>query len=303
MKIFLTGSNGFLGSKIYDQLSDKHQITKIEKKEQISENFLTFQSFFKTKNELFKNNSLLIHSAGCASSNSREKKYKQSDQFISNEILTRDVLNSAKKKGINKIIFFSSSKVYKNNLNKLDESSPIEDSCFYSRSKIMAEKYCEEYSDETFKVIVLRLPTIYGKDNKSYLKYFRKLADIALPLPLKAFDQKKSFVSIYNLLTIIEFLIIFDWEKFNNFEIFNCSDDEDLSISELFSTYKKNFHRKDNQFYIYKSFLKLFFFLINNLKAYETLNHQLRLNVNKLKSLGWKRRFTVAESLKLSYKS
>lgn len=303
MKIYLTGSNGFLGSKIYDHLLGSHQVTKIEKKDQVGEKSLTFQSFFNSEDDSFNNNSLLIHSAGCANTSSHEKNYKQSDQYISNEILTRDVLNSAKRKGINKIIFFSSSKVYKKNLDILDESCPIEDTCFYSRSKIMAEKYCENYSDETFKIIVLRLPTIYGEDNKSYLKYIRKLADIALPLPIKALDQKKSFISICNLLTIVEFLIGSDWEKFNDFEIFNCSDDEDISISELFSNYKKNFHRKDNQFYIHKPLLKLFFFLINNLKAYETLNNQIRLNVNKLKSLGWKKRFTVAESLELNYKS
>ena len=68
---------------------------------------------------------------------------------------------------------------------------------FYGDSKLQADVAVRELADDTYKVIVLRPPMIYGKDSKGN---YRTLAKLAKKLPIfPDVDNERSMLYIENL--------------------------------------------------------------------------------------------------------
>jgi nucleoside-diphosphate-sugar epimerase len=112
----------------------------------------------------------------------------------------------------------------------------------YGRSKLEAEKYIvaelEKWESHEIegkkdngwkKVYILRPCMIHGPGNKGNMNLLFKLQQKGLPWPLGAFDNKRSFCSIDNLIFIVRQIIE------NNVEpgIYQVADDEALSTNEL----------------------------------------------------------------------
>ena len=78
----------------------------------------------------------------------------------------------------------------------------------YSKSKYQAEniitKLCQDaYTDYT----IIRSPLVYGNNLKGNFKRLIRLLEKNLPLPFKSINNKRSYVSIYNLIDFIEICI------------------------------------------------------------------------------------------------
>jgi UDP-glucose 4-epimerase len=109
-----------------------------------------------------------------------------------------------------------------------DKPNPAED---YAVSKFEAEtglKALLQGTDTEF--VIIRPPLVYGLNAKGNFGHLFKLAQKRLPLPLGAINNKRSLVSLDNLVDLISTCIAHPNAKN---ETFMVSDDHDVSTTEL----------------------------------------------------------------------
>ena len=101
----------------------------------------------------------------------------------------------------------------------------------YGKSKLLAEHYIfSKDIPQGKRVFVLRPCMIHGPGNKGNLNLLYKIVSKNIPWPLGAFENKRSFCSIDNLMFILKQLI--EREDIPS-GIYNVADDEPLSTNEL----------------------------------------------------------------------
>jgi nucleoside-diphosphate-sugar epimerase len=124
----------------------------------------------------------------------------------------------------------------------------------YGKSKLLAEQYIfSKEIPEGKRVYVLRPCMIHGPGNKGNLNLLYKLVSKNIPWPLGAFENKRSFCSIDNLMFIFKELI--EREDIPS-GIYNVADDEPLSTNELIRLIAQSQNRSPNLWNISKKFIQ-----------------------------------------------
>lgn len=250
MNIAVTGSNGFIGSNLKKYLLENYsEINLIEinraKKEKSVRNEYTYDEFLSLKVQT--NIDIFIHLG------SPNYDFSDDDSIkLGIEDLTEKILIKLSKYNCKKFIYFSSCKVYgessfkKTVYSEQTKPKPITD---YAKSKLNAENLVIKKSNKyKYNYLIYRLPFVYGKNFKSNLAKILKIIDLSLPIPSisNQFNLKKSFLSIENLLAIINENIKNDKTIDNN--TFNLSDLDSISVDDFLKIYKK--HKKSRSFII-----------------------------------------------------
>ena len=146
---------------------------------------------------------IIYHVAGIAHADvgnvSEETKRKY---YEVNTGLAVSVAEKAKREGVKTFIFMSSMIVYGESApygkrKVIDATTIPQPANFYGDSKLQADVAVRELADDTYKVIVLRPPMIYGKGSKGN---YRTLAKLAKKLPIfPNVDNERSMLYIENL--------------------------------------------------------------------------------------------------------
>ncbi|QEC52146.1 nucleoside-diphosphate-sugar epimerase [Anseongella ginsenosidimutans] len=129
-------------------------------------------------------------------------------------------------------IYFSSVKAVADTvLGVLNEDVAANPKTSYGESKYKAEQYLlSKELPEGKRIFILRPCMIHGPGNKGNLNLLYNVVKKGIPYPLAAFENRRSFLSINNLLFVIEQLL-------NNPAIpggiYNIADDEPLATSEV----------------------------------------------------------------------
>lgn len=210
MKILMTGSHGFVGSNLIEALGFAYNIIRWDVRE----------------DKPLQECDAVIHLAGLAHDTKRGKtsegRWKNEDYFRVNTELTKKIFNMFLKSGAKKFVFFSSIKAQ-------------DGDTAYAKSKKLAEDYIlSKFQDSSFRfqdkqVYILRPCMIHGKGNKGNLNLLVKWVKKGLPWPLAAFENKRSFASMENVVFVISELLEKDVES----GIYNICDDEAVSTNEL----------------------------------------------------------------------
>ncbi|HEY5589744.1 MAG TPA: NAD-dependent epimerase/dehydratase family protein [Paludibacter sp.] len=253
MKILISGYTGFIGSNLTKKLS---------------ENILYGVDIFQ-KNSVVKHFGwealgdcvdldCIVHLAGKA----HDTKNTSSEQeyFDINVGLTQKIFQHFLKSTASKFILFSSVKAVADSVTgeQLTEEVIPNPKTPYGKSKLEAERYIlsevekwregekakgrmgdketGRWGDESNepvhidkKVYILRPCMIHGPGNKGNLNLLFDIQQKGLPWPLGAFENKRSFCSVDNILFVVQQLI----EKNIEPGIYQVADDEALSINEL----------------------------------------------------------------------
>jgi nucleoside-diphosphate-sugar epimerase len=108
----------------------------------------------------------------------------------------------------------------------------------YGKSKLLAEEYIlSKRIPQGKRVYILRPCMIHGPGNKGNLNLLYKFASKSIPWPLGAFENKRSFCSIDNLMFIIKEMIERDDIPSG---VYNVADDEALSTNDVISILAKS---------------------------------------------------------------
>jgi nucleoside-diphosphate-sugar epimerase len=257
MSIFLTGSSGFVGSSVLNYFG--------------SDSIIQFK-----RGDVFKidSESTVIHLAGKA--HDLKKTTNSNEYYQVNTELTQKVFDAFLASDAKVFITLSSVKAvadeFEGELSEAQLPNPL---THYGKSKLLAEQYI--FSKEIPKgkrVYVLRPCMIHGLGNKGNLNLLYKIVSKNIPWPLGAFENKRSFCSIDNLLFIFKELI--EKEGIPS-GVYNVADDEPLSTNELICLISQSQNRKPRLLKIPKGFIDLAAGLGDKL--------HLPLNIERLKKL------------------
>ncbi len=158
--ILVTGSSGFIGSKIIEKLSKSKVLTDSYNSKRID---------LRNINQVLNMDSVdtVIHLGGKIPS----KELKWNDYFENNVSGTLNILEYCIKKKVKKLIYVSSYVYGKPEYCPIDEKHPINPHNAYSWSKYFAERLCQFYCNRSkLNLIILRPFNIFGESmNEGFL--------------------------------------------------------------------------------------------------------------------------------------
>jgi len=243
--VLLTGATGFLGRQIVNQLgkdSDYLLRTAVRKKSASQEGLLHEEvnvqdiSLPMDWSSALKECDFIIHTAARAHIMNETAINPLHEYHAVNVDGTMNLARQAAAHGVKRFIFLSTIKVNgeETSLGNCYTSSDIPNPQDpYAISKYKAEKALQALALETgMEVVIIRPPMIYGPQVKGNFLRIINWLKRGFPLPLKAIKNKRSFVSVYNLVDLI--IHCLNHPRAAN-QIFLVSDGEDVSIAELLS--------------------------------------------------------------------
>lgn len=153
----------------------------------------------------------IFHVAGIAHADVGKVTEEQKALYYKvNTDLTIECAKKAKEDGAKQFIFMSSIIVYGESagLGKefvITRDTPLAPTNFYGDSKVKAEEGLLKLSDDSFKVVILRPPMIYGKDSKGN---YPMLAKLAVKLPFfPDVKNQRSMLYVGNLCKFVALMI------------------------------------------------------------------------------------------------
>ena len=256
-KYFLTGASGFVGISVLSFFGE--------------DNFQIWN-----RNEAFQLDGIVsvIHLAGKA--HDLKNTSSPAEYYQVNTELTKKVFDAFLVSGASVFITLSSVKAAADEVHgELTEECITKPITHYGRSKLLAEQYIlSKDIPKGKRVYILRPCMIHGQGNKGNLNLLYRLASKGIPWPLGAFENKRSFCSIDNLMFIFNELI--ESEDIPS-GIYNVADDESLSTNELIELIAQSQNRKPAIWNITK-------LLIKGLASFGEKLH-LPLNTERLQKL------------------
>lgn len=147
---------------------------------------------------------------------------------------TLNLARQAATAGVKRFIFISSIKVngeHTENGRPFTESDAPNPQDAYGISKFEAEQGLLKIAQQTgMEIVIIRPPLVYGPGVKANFASMMKAVRRKIPLPLGAIHNKRSFVYVENLVSLIVCCI--NHTNAAN-QTFLVSDDQDLSTTEL----------------------------------------------------------------------
>lgn len=148
----------------------------------------------------------ILHVAGIAHVSTDPKMEEQ--YYKVNRDLTIEVARHAKLHGVKQFVFMSSIIVYGDSSEEkrvIDRNTVPQPSNFYGNSKLQAENGLKEFESDSFKVVIIRPPMIYGKNSKGN---YPKLVKSVKYLPVfPDFNNERSMLHIDNLSEFLRLMI------------------------------------------------------------------------------------------------
>ena len=237
MSFFITGSSGFVGSSFLNHF--KNEVTYVSSR---------------GKESYIDGTEVVIHLAGKAhdlKNTSSAQEYYEVNTELAKIVYDAFLASEAKV-----FITLSSVKAVADDMEGiLTEDHGPNPITHYGKSKLLAEQFIfSKVIPEGKRVYVLRPCMIHGPGNKGNLNLLYKLVSKNIPWPFGAFENKRSFCSIDNLMFIIKELI--EREEIPS-GIYNVADDEPLSTNELIGLIAQSQNRTPEIWNISRKFIEV----------------------------------------------
>lgn len=211
-----------------------------------------------------------------------------------------NLARQAVKAGVKRFIFVSSIKVNGEftQVNKPFTASDVpspQDA--YSISKCEAEQGLLKLAEETgLEVVIIRPPLIYGNGVKANFASMMRAVKSCVPLPFGAINNKRSFVYVGNLISLI--LRCIDHPSAAN-QVFLVSDGNDLSTTELLKVCAQSLGVKARLLPVPQCFLEFAAKVLGKRDLAQRLCGNLQVDITKTRQLlGWEPQFTIGDGLK-----
>jgi len=252
-KILITGVNGYLGSKIAEDLINKNYlILGVDLSDSNIRYLYQKKSFKFFKADItdirsypsdIKEVDILIHCAALV--HKRSKDLSKENYFKINYEGTKKILSFLNKKRLKQIIFLSTVSVYGSLAQEMipDENTPPAPEDFYSESKMAAENEIRKFAKKyEIPFTIARLSPVYGK---KFLLNINKR--VYLPKKMAFYkiasgEQCISLCSVQNVVDVINYSVN-NKSYFN--EVFIVKDAKDYSINEIISVLRDVFMQKN----------------------------------------------------------
>jgi UDP-glucose 4-epimerase len=305
MKILVTGANGFVGAQLSKTLAKSgHEVRNTARS--LAPNISTTGELITCDLESADNLDHLttgcdaiVHLAGRAHVMSDNPATSESLYVSANVDVTRKLAQSAARTGVKRMILMSSVKVNGESttidtpFTSHDTPNPQDP---YGRSKTQAEQALWEItSTSDLEGVVIRPPLVYGPGARANFASLIGIVGRGLPLPLSSIQNKRSFVSLDNLVDLISTTVQSPNAAGNTFLV---SDGHDLSTPELVRSIASALDQSPKLFPFPSALLKLAATASGKRGAYDRLCGSLTVDIALTKQkLSWTPPFTVQDSL------
>ena len=201
-QILITGANSYIGTsfeKYMAQWPEQYQVETVD----------MLDGTWRQKD--FSGYDCVYHVAGVAHSDSGKISPEKAKLYYAvNTDLTVETAKKAKADGVKQFIFMSSAIVYGEStpigkVKVITRDTPVSPANSYGDSKVQAEKGILLLNDDSFKVVILRPPMIYGPGSKGNYPVLSKLAQ-KLPVFPKVNNQR-SMLYIDNLMEFVRLMV------------------------------------------------------------------------------------------------
>ncbi|MCO5413240.1 MULTISPECIES: UDP-glucose 4-epimerase family protein [Ralstonia] len=167
----------------------------------------------------------------------------------------------------------------------------------YGVSKAEAEQGLVELAAQTgMEIVIIRPPLVYGPGVRANFQAMMRWLGRGVPLPLGAIHNRRSLVSLDNLVDLIAVCVSHPGAANQTFLV---SDGDDVSTTELLQRMGKALGRPARLVPVPASLLKLSAILVGRPGIAQRLCGSLQVDITKTREvLGWQPRETVDEGLK-----
>jgi len=246
MKIAVTGSSGFVGRHLIAYLDslcidfvciDRNKPNSFMRSKAIdSTQFFLDYSDESSLASALSGCSVVIHLAGRAHKRSSNVDYSRAQFQYANVECLKHVVNVSTKVGVKRIVFVSSIGVLGSSTNGVpfSDDSPPKPTALYAQSKFDAEKSLVASLKDCGEMdwVILRPPLIYGRNCPGNLTNLIKLVKKLPFLPFGSIDNRKSFLSVNNFVSILHLCASHPGVSRRSFVVSDC---DDITVSEMFA--------------------------------------------------------------------
>ena len=189
MRVLITGANSYIGDSFMSYVSNKnYQVDTIDMmtKEWIETDFSKYE--------------VVLHVAAIV--HKKERDYTNEEYYKINTELAFDVAEKAKCSGVKQFILMSTMNVYGKDVGIISNETSLSPVTAYGKTKLKAEQMIQELCDDSFSVVILRPPIVYGKNCKGN---YVTLSKFAKKLPFfPDYESYRSMIYIDNLCEFIK---------------------------------------------------------------------------------------------------
>lgn len=202
MKVLLTGSEGFVGKVLVDNLLDSgHEIDGIDRSKAVKPSYTLHR--IDLKNEILLDPASYDVVVHCAAAKG-DWDISDKEFYEDNVLATENLLNYVRKCEVKKIIHFSTVAIYSRDVTDGSETTKIEPDSVYGQTKLDSEILIRKYAEESeIPTVILRPSVIYGRNNYANMFNLIQQLNRALPFQINPFGITKSHVSVRNVVDVV----------------------------------------------------------------------------------------------------
>jgi len=237
MKILVTGGTGFTGTALVRRLlSDGHSVVALDYKEGLSANELKRRGAEVILGSVTSRDIVaramqgvdVVHHLAAAF---RELNVPEKHYYEVNVEGTRNVLATAARIGVQKVIYCSTCGVHGNiDDPPADESAPIRPADYYQQTKYEAEPFVREWNRRGLRTTILRPAAIYGPgDPERFFMIFKRVARGIFPM----FGDGKTLYHPLYVDNLVEAFVAAMRPDVGNGEAYLIADDNYIEIEQL----------------------------------------------------------------------
>jgi nucleoside-diphosphate-sugar epimerase len=296
LTVLVTGASGFVGQALCQNLLDLGLNLSVLTRRPLALGVDVCQHIFASLEDIqpelewFDGVDIVVHLAARVHQMSADPKNEAALQMTANCSATLKLAAMAARCGVKQFIYLSSIKVNGEHtscgqpFSETDIPAPKDT---YGLAKWEAERGLNaETANSALVVTIIRPPLVYGPDVKANFKALLNLSVKGLPLPLGSINNKRSIVSVDNLISFIVYCCG-NKKAFN--QTFMVADSKPISTPTLVRLMASCQGRAVSLLPIPVVALRVAAWLVNRSATIERLVQSLELNCIKAEqSLGWR---------------
>lgn len=304
MKVLITGATGFVGSAFLKKILEDSQFTPIIAVREFNQTYKMLQQFIVKDltttidwSEVLIGVDCIVHIAGRAHVLKETAQDPLQAFRAVNVEATLSLAKQALAVGVKRFVFISSIGVNGiHNTEPFTEDDMPNPQTDYARSKLEAEEALWKLTKDTdMELVIIRPPLVYGEHVKANFLSLLKWVYRGVPLPLGWVNNKRSFVSVDNLVDLL--MIVLTHPNAAN-QLFLVADSQTLSTTQLLKLTAKEMHKSIFLLPVPVILLKIAATIVGKKNMAIQLCDSLEVSIDKANILlGWRPSISIEEGL------
>lgn len=291
----MTGSSGFIGGHLVAALRTRGwQVSEVSRAAQGTGG----ADFTQVQAATLADVDVVFHLAGLAHAGAVER--NQAELMQVNATATREIFAACMAAGVSRFIWLSSIKVLGEcAAEPLVVEAPLAPEGPYAQSKAAGERAlldaAAQLAPEADRLAIVRPPLVYGPGVKANFRALVKWGLSGWPLPLAQVRQRRAWVAVENLISL---LLALANQDLHGQVVWHVADDEQTSVSDILYSIARLGNKHSRQWPLPIGVLRALARAAGQADMAQRILEPLRVDVSQSKTLlGWQPVMTQEQAL------